>query len=78
MTDEIPKRLTNSINRIKKRGGFVLVHHGEMGGATTFWTKDGGSVSSNVVSQGLRYGLLRSNNDGLFAAGLDPQSYFCV
>ncbi len=62
---ELPKRLSNSLSRIQKRGGVVLVHHGVQGGATLYQLQDGGEVAAGTVKKLINAGKLASNQDGL-------------
>lgn len=63
---EVSKRLTNSRNRIARRGGLVLVHLGPEGGETQYQLLDGGSVTKGTVSKLVEAHMLEPNNDGLF------------
>lgn len=63
---EISKTLSNSLRRIQKRGGVVLVHHGIQGGASLYQLQDGGEVAPKTVQRLIDAGKLQSNHDGLF------------
>lgn len=72
---EISKRLSNSLNRIQRSGGVVLIHHTSEG-ATDYQLANGGGLSPNVVTALREKNLLIPGQDGLF--GGDDQTLHTV
>lgn len=72
---ELPKRLQNSLSRINRCGGVVLIHHTSEG-STDYQLPNGGGLSGNVVEKLRAAGILISGRDGLF--GGDEQTLHVV
>lgn len=62
---DLPKRLANSLSRIQKCGGVILIHHTSEG-STDYQLQNGQSVSPAVVEHLRDVGILASGGDGLF------------
>jgi hypothetical protein len=62
---QIPKRLQNSVDRIKQCGGIILIHHTSTGGIA-YALSDSREVAEPVVTKLRDAGYLVSGKDGLF------------
>jgi hypothetical protein len=72
---ELPKRLQNSLARIKKCGGVVLVHHTSTG-SVDYQLSNGREVTPSMISKLREAGVLVPGRDGLF--GGDEQTLHVV
>jgi hypothetical protein len=61
---QLPKRLENSLTRIRKQGGIVLIHHTSEG-STDFQLQNGKSVAPATVERLRAVGMLIPSGDGL-------------
>lgn len=61
---ELSKRLQKSLDRIKRAGGVIMIHHGAA--ASMYQFPDGRIVAPAVAAKLLDAGLLESGHDGLF------------